>query len=141
MIHFYLLEIVWIWRITKKLIENTDHPVISKNMNFFLVFLFFLQSLKWLWDYKTAENFVLLSVSFKRPYERKEILSNDNYTLNYQKGTTKFTKLWRNEIKLNKHTQSHMPNNTTLYKSHTTILLYYFFIEITVDVRYCEPPV
>ena len=51
----------------------------------FLVFLFFLQSLKLLWDYKTADNFIFLSVSFKRPYERKEILSNDNYTLNYQK--------------------------------------------------------
>ena len=64
----------------------------------------FLLSLKLLWDYETADNFLFLRVSFKRSYERKEILSNDNYTLNYKKGTTKSTKVWRKEIKLNKHT-------------------------------------
>ena len=72
---------------------------------FFFAVFGFLLSLKLLWDYETADNFVFLRVSFTilRLCERKEILSNDNYTLNYQKGTTKSTKLLRNEIKLNKH--------------------------------------
>ena len=34
-----------------------------------------------------------------------------------------------------------MANTTTLYTLRTFILLFYSFIEITVDFRYCEPPV
>ena len=65
--------------------------------------------------------------------ERKEIFSNDNSTLNYQKGTTKSTTLWRNEIKLNKHIQPHIANITTLYTLRITVLLFHSFIEIKVD--------
>ena len=71
---------------------------------FFFGVFGFLLSFKLLWDYETADNFVFLRVSFNHFEEKKEILLNDNYTLNYQKGATKSTKLWRNEIKLNKHT-------------------------------------
>ena len=71
---------------------------------FFFGVFGFLLSFKLLLDHETADNFVFLRVSFNHFEERKEILLNDNYTLNYQKGATKSTKLWRNEIKLNKHT-------------------------------------
>ena len=85
--------------------KNWSSGELQRYEFFFTVFGFLL-SLKLLWDYETTDNFVFLRVSFNRfeVMRKKKILTNDNYTLNYQKGTTKFTKLWRNEIKHNKHT-------------------------------------
>ena len=100
---------------------------------FFGVFGFLL-SLKLLWDHETADNFVFSRVSFKRSYERKEILSNDNYTLNNQKGTIKSTKLWRNEIKLtNIHS---LTWQTILHFTHYALLYYYFILSLKLQYTF-----
>ena len=86
--------------------KSTDHPMISKDTRFSLVFLVFYYLWNY-WDYETTDNFLFLRVSFNHFEGMRKKGDYFKWKLNLnlsKKSTTKSTKLRPNEIIYSKHT-------------------------------------